>query len=102
MPRVARIHIEEGVFHILARGNNKQWIFHDEKDFQVYKSIIKRLKAEQPFKLYHYCLMNSHIHLVVETNKMTKLSKLMKRVNLFYYNYYKKKYGYAGDRKSVV
>jgi len=24
MPRVGRIYIEEGIFHIMARGNNKQ------------------------------------------------------------------------------
>lgn len=96
MPRVARIYTEEGVFHILTRGNNKQWVFKDKSDFLAYKKILKELKAEQPFKLYHYCLMNNHIHLIIETNKMTKLSKLMKRLNLLYYNHYKRKYGYAG------
>ncbi len=96
MPRGARIYTEEGVFHILARGNNKQWVFQNEVDFKAYKRILKQLKEEQPFKLYHYCLMNNHIHLIIETNKLTELSKLMKRLNLFYYNHYKKKYGYAG------
>ena len=41
--------------------------------------------------------MNNHVHLIIEiNNKATDLSKLMKRVNLFYYNHYKRKYGYAG------
>mgnify|MGYP000311329782 CR=1 FL=1 len=96
MPRVARIYTEEGVFHILTRGNNKQWVFQDEADCRIYKKILKQLKTEQPFKLYHYCLMSNHVHLIIETNKMTELSKLMKRINLLYYNYYKRKYGYAG------
>lgn len=96
MPRGARIYTEEGVFHILTRGNNKQWVFKDEADFKAYKKILKQLKEEQPFKLYHYCLMNNHIHLIIETNKLTELSKLMKRINLLYYNHYKRKYGYAG------
>ena len=96
MPRTARIYTEEGVFHILTKGNNKQSIFKDNQDFQAYKEILKRLKAEQPFKLYHYCLMSNHVHLIIEANKETKLSKLMKRINLFYYNHYKKKYGYTG------
>ncbi len=96
MPRGRKIYTEEGVFHILTRGNNKQWVFQDEADCRIYKKILKQLKIEQPFKLYHYCLMSNHVHLVIETNKMTELSKLMKRVNLLYYNYYKRKYGYAG------
>ncbi len=96
MPRGPRIYTEEGLYHILTRGNNKQWVFHDTADFRAYKKILKELKGEQPFKLYHYCLMNNHVHLIIETNKTTELSKLMRRLNLFYYNHYKRKYGYAG------
>lgn len=96
MPRVARIYLEEGVFHILTRGNNGQWVFKDNSDFHVYKEILGKIKEEQPFNLYHYCLMNNHVHLIIETSKKTQLSKLMKRVNLMYYHYYKKKYGYVG------
>lgn len=96
MPRAGRIHIEGGIFHIMARGNNKQPVFHDERDFIVYKETLSRLKDEQPFKLYHYCLMTNHVHMVIETNKNTELSKLMKRINLSYYQHYKKRYGYSG------
>ena len=96
MPRVARIYLEEGVFHILARGNNKQWIFHDDNDFFCYKRLLRELKEEQPFKLYHYCLMNNHVHLLLEANPKTQLSRLIKRLNLSYCIYYKQKYGYAG------
>lgn len=96
MPRAGRICIEEGVFHIMARGNNKQLVFHNERDFIMYKETLSRLKDEQPFKLYHYCLMSNHVHMVIETNENTELSKLMKRINLSYYHYYKKQYGYSG------
>ena len=96
MPRVARIYTEEGIFHILTRGNNKQRVFQDNSDFQTYIRIVKELKKEQPFKLYHYCLMPNHVHLIIESNKKTELSKLMKRLNLFYYHYYRKRYDYAG------
>lgn len=96
MPRLSRIYTDEGVYHILTRGNNQQRVFKDREDFQAYKKILKQLKNEQPFKLYHYCLMSNHIHLIVETNKMTELSKAMKRLNLFYYNHYRKRYGYVG------
>ncbi|GAH93854.1 unnamed protein product [marine sediment metagenome] len=96
MPRIKRIYLEEGIFHILARGNNKQWLFEDKSDFKYYLDILKRLKKEQPFLLYHYILMNNHVHLLIETNQKTELSKLMKRINLLYYNHYRRKYNYAG------
>ncbi len=96
MPRVGRVYIEEGVFHVMARGNNKQPVFHDERDFIMYRETLSRLRDQQPFKLYHYCLMTNHVHMVIETNKNTELSKLMKRISLSYYHHYKKRYGYSG------
>ena len=41
MPRIKRIYLEEGIFHILARGNNKQWLFKDKSDFNYYLDILK-------------------------------------------------------------
>lgn len=96
MPRTARLYIEEGVFHILTRGNNRQTVFKDESDFKVYNALLQELKEEQPFKLYHYCLMSNHVHLILETIHETELSKLMKRLNLAYYHRYKRRYGYSG------
>ena len=96
MPRVSRIYAEDGIFHILTRGNNGLYVFKDSEDFAFYKKILKDLKNEQPFQLYHWCLMGNHVHLIIEANKKTELSKLMKRLNLLYFAYFKKRYGYAG------
>ncbi len=92
MPRSGRIYIEEGIFHAMARGKNKQPVFHDERDFIIYKDTLSRLRDEQPFKLYHYCFMTNHVHMIIETNKNTELSKLMKRINLSYYPSKKKRF----------
>jgi len=32
MPRAARIYTEEGVFHILTRGNNKQRVYKNREE----------------------------------------------------------------------
>ena len=40
--------------------------------------------------------MTNHVHMIIETNEDTELSKLMKRMNLSYYHHYKKRYGYSG------
>jgi putative transposase len=40
--------------------------------------------------------MNNHVHLIVWVSYASKLSKFMKQVNLSYFNYYKKLYGYWG------
>jgi len=108
MPRTARIAPEENVYHILTRGNNRQDVFKDEKDYERYREILKRYKEKYKFKLYHYALMRNHVHLVLETTeKGGKLPEIMKGINLSYVQYYKNKHRHIGhfwqDRyKSII
>jgi hypothetical protein len=44
MPRIAQISPKECVYHILTRGNNRQDVFKDEKDYEKYKEILQRYK----------------------------------------------------------
>ncbi len=108
MPRTARIAPKEFVYHILARGNNKQDIFKDEEDFKQYIDILLKYKSKYNYKLYHYVLMTNHVHLVIEpTETGGELSQIMKGINLSYAQYFKKKFKYTGhfwqDRfKSII
>src|SRR4030042_771285 len=108
MPRTARIAPNEYVYHILTRGNNRQNVFKDKKDYEKYLGILKRYKEKYKFKLYHYVLMTNHVHLVLETaQKGGNLSEIMKGINLSYAQYYKKRYRHIGhfwqDRyKSII
>jgi len=52
MPRTARIIKDEGVFHVISRGNNKQWIFHDDEDFRQFLHLLELHKKDKPFHLY--------------------------------------------------
>jgi len=97
MPRQARIAPKECIYHVLTRGNNRQDVFKDNKDYQKYIEILQRYKKRYDFKLYHYVLMRNHIHLVLETTaKGGSLSEIMKGINISYAQYYKKKYGHIG------
>lgn len=53
-------------------------------------------KEELPFYLYHYCLMPNHVHLLIQTHEAEKFSLFMKKLNLSYFHYYRKKYGWTG------
>jgi len=108
MPRTARVAPKEYIYHILTRGNNRQEIFKDERDYGKYIEILQRYKERYSFKLYHYVLMRNHVHLVFEpTERGGILSEIMKGINLSYAQYYKGRYNHAGhfwqDRyKSIV
>lgn len=108
MPRTARVAPREHIYHVLTRGNNRQDIFKDEKDYRKYIEILQRYKERYRFKLYNYALMKNHVHLVLEaTERGGALSEIMKGINLSYAQYSKGRYKHTGhfwqDRyKSIV
>jgi len=97
MPRTSRyIPPQDAALHIMTRGNNHQCLFNSDEDKIRYLLLLRRLKDENNLDIFHYCLMNTHVHLIVWLRKNSCLSKFMKQINLCYYNYYNKIYGYAG------
>ena len=92
MARPLRITVPNLPFHVLNRGNNKQIVFREEKDYVYFIKLLKRYKRELKFKLYHFCLMPNHIHFVIEPTIEGSLSKIMLRLTLAYTSYFNKKY----------
>lgn len=97
MPRTARIAPKGYVYHILTRGNNRQDIFKDTRDYKKYFEILQRYKERYKFMLYHYVLMRNHVHLVIEPiEKGSTIAEIMKGINLSYAQYYKSTYRHVG------
>jgi len=96
MPRPLRITVSNLPFHVLDRGNNRQIIFHDDEDFIYFLKLLKRYKKELKFKLYHFCLMSNHIHLMIEPTVEGSLPKIMMRLTLAYSSFFNKKYRGVG------
>lgn len=96
MPRLARFLPPNNAFHVMCRGNNSNDVFHLPLDYLKYLELIDRYKAEHPFDLFHYCLMTNHVHLLVMIKENQDFSNFMKRLNLSYFKYYQKNYGYTG------
>lgn len=93
MPRHARLIMDNVCYHIITRGNQKQAIFRDQQDFNVYLKYILKYKMHYNFKIYAWCLMINHVHMVIES---LLLSKVMHGINLSYAQYFKYKYESVG------
>ncbi len=89
MPRDARLIPAEGFLHVMCRGNNRRKLFLRPRDFKTYYLFLKKLKEEEALKIFHYCLMPNHVHLLVGVNTESNLSRFMQRVNLKYFYYYR-------------
>lgn len=97
MPRGKRlIPASDAALHIIARGNNRYYLFAKDEDKVYYLRTLQELKKENKLDIFHYCLMDNHVHLIVWLCAEHALSKCIKQLNLRYFNYYRKRYGYSG------
>jgi len=93
--RRPRVHFPNALYHVIARGNQRQDLFLDQKDFQTYLSLLSEYKTRYLFHLYAYVLMRSHVHLLLEV-KATPLSKIMQGLQFRYTQYFNRRYGKVG------
>jgi len=81
MPRKARIILRNTPHHIVQRGHNRSAVFVEESDYRYYLDTLKEWKAELGIKLYGYCLMTNHVHLIVDPgDDPAHIGWLMKRL----------------------
>lgn len=95
MARRLRVEVEGGLYHVIARGNDRRDIFHSPADFLRFLSLLAKQKARSPFFIYAYCLMSNHLHLLLERQQDT-VGNLMQRVLGGYSRYYNRKYNHIG------
>ena len=65
------------VFHIINRGVLKQTIFHDEQDHQQFIALVSRYATKGDAKIYHWCLLHNHYHILLEMPDPLYLSKIV-------------------------
>ena len=98
MPRIARKNLDCSYLHIIVQGINKEYIFNEESLKCLYKSILKKYLLESNICILAYCIMDNHIHILMHSNDIKEISKLMHKTNTSYakaYNKYKKRVGYV-------
>ena len=96
MPRHARSIIANVPYHIIHRGNNKQTIFFSDDDCLSLLGIIREAKGKYRCKLYAYCMMSNHIHLLIEPLIREHLALFLKLIAQKYaqhVNYFYKRTG---------
>ncbi|MDD4768073.1 MAG: transposase [Desulfotomaculaceae bacterium] len=95
MPRGARKKGESGIYHIILRGHNRQIIFEDDEDHEKFLHTINNFKIKSGYRIYGYCLMGNHIHLLLhELNE--EMGTIMRRIGASYVYWYNWKYKRCG------
>ncbi len=95
MPRCARKQSESGIYHVMLRGVNRQQIFIEDSDYKKFIQILKECKEISEFKLYAYCIMNNHIHILIKPENES-LERIFKRIGCRFVYWYNLKYQRVG------
>ena len=95
MARRARIKAEDAIFHITCKSITEVDLFKDAEDKKRYLSLVKKYKGAHNVKIYGYCLMDNHVHLLIDANG-ADISKVMHGINFSYAMYFNRKYKRAG------
>ena len=95
MPRKPRIEYPGACYHVMCRGNNGENVLGYSDDKKLYLYLLEKYKERYCFKIYAYCIMDNHVHLLIETGN-TPLSKIMQGIQQSYTQTYNKKYDRTG------
>lgn len=95
MPRTARIKSEGGIYHIMVRSISDVSLFKDNADKDKYLQLINKYQQIYIFKVYAYCLMTTHAHIIIDCCG-ADISKIMKSINQCYSAYFNKRYNRHG------
>ncbi len=74
MPRIARVAIAGIPYHITQRGNARQIVFSDAQDYRVYLKLLRRFSDEHKLRIWAWCLMPNHVHLLAIPETPTTLA----------------------------
>jgi len=71
MPRPARLFLPNMPLHIVQRGHDRQPVFVQPKDCEYYIANLEEAKAKHGIRLFSYCLMTNHVHLLISPGENT-------------------------------
>ncbi len=104
MPRKAREISGTGIYHVMLRGINHQYIFEERSDYWKFLKLLRQQTFPEDNQrhslppnciIYAYCLMPNHVHLLMRTTDKG-LSTPLSSIAIAYAQYYNAKYDHQG------
>lgn len=106
MARPLRVDIEDGWYHVTARGDHRQVIFSDERDHGHFVELLEELGERFRVGVMAYVCMGNHYHVMVRTPE-ANLSRAIQWLNISYSVWFNRRHGesghvFQGRFKSIV
>lgn len=95
MPRCARLKSNDSVYHIMVRSISETLLFRCADDKDKYLSLVQKYQITYMFKIYAYCIMDTHAHFIIDSAG-ADISSIMHCINQSYAQYFNWKYSRHG------
>jgi putative transposase len=96
MSRSHRITLPEYPHHVTQRGNRKANVFLDDIDRNTYLKMLARKCIEHSIRIWAYCMMTNHVHLIAVPRFEHSLSRAFQWIDGNYAKYFNLRYSKTG------
>ena len=66
---------EAACYHLINRGHNRECVFADDEDRRYFLGLLARYRQRYDLRLYYYCLMRNHFHVLARVRDCRHLSE---------------------------
>ncbi len=77
---------------VTQRGNQGQWVYRDDQDFQKALDLMAKYSARHGVNIHGWCLMHNHGHWIFEASSDDSISNLMRDMQSVYSRYLNRRY----------
>jgi len=96
MPRQSRIVIPDIAHHITQRGNYRQDVFEEYKDYEQYSAWAEEYFSKYGLDVLAYCLLSNHVHFIVIPRDEDSLARAFNTLHMRYSQYMNRKHKQRG------
>ena len=86
MPRLPRLHVPGGFYHVMLRGNHSEDLFSSLADRDALNDIVSEATHKHGSRTHAFCWMTNHLHALIQIGEKP-LGKLMQQVASRYSRY---------------
>lgn len=97
MPRQPRFALPGQPQHIIQVGNNRQNIFHSDRDYRYYLSKLEEKCFEHKLYIHSYVLMPNHTHILATPYTNYSVSKVLQSLGRCYAQYFNHTHNRTGS-----
>lgn len=83
------------LYHVTARGNNREALFLSDKDLETYLGLWRKYRTELEFDVYAYVLMTNHVHWLIRTGRVP-ISSIVHTIHGLYARIFNQKHHRVG------